>query len=155
MRIPEKRTWTAWAIALLAVGCVLLVGRVVGWDGHPAAEPAQQAKGGDYEAGYLAGLQAGQAQGRQEGRALQAGATVPAGSRQLVRDAFDEGYAAGANDVFTGYDGGWPLGQPYVITLAAGHSPIAYRIASRTPVEPGVRYSLCPDRAEVCAEAGG
>jgi hypothetical protein len=66
-----------------------------------------------------------EAEGLAEGRALQ----VPfQGGR---RAAFRAGYAAGANDVFGGYDGGWYLGQPYVITLAKGHGPVAYRIDSR------------------------
>jgi hypothetical protein len=31
-----------------------------------------------------------------------------------------------------GYDGGWTLGEPYVIVLANGGNGITYRIASRT-----------------------
>jgi hypothetical protein len=69
------------------------------------------------------GFAAGRAQGVQEGRALQ----QPAGSRE----AFAAGYAAGANDVFGGYDGGWSFGRPYVITLARGRDGVTYRIASR------------------------
>ena len=46
--------------------------------------------------------------------------TTPPGSatgarcrcRREPRDAFDDGYQAGANDVFGGYDGGWDLGSP-------------------------------------------
>jgi hypothetical protein len=74
-------------------------------------------------AGGDPGFDAGRAQGVEEGRALQ---VAPA-----ARRAFQAGYAAGANDVFGGYDGGWYLGQPYVITLAKGHGPVAYRIDSR------------------------
>jgi hypothetical protein len=74
-------------------------------------------------AGGDPGFAAGRAQGVAEGRALQ----QPAPSR----DAFDAGYAAGANDVFGGYDGGWDLGRPYVITLARGRGAVTYRIASR------------------------
>ncbi|HWD44556.1 MAG TPA: hypothetical protein VHM23_12765, partial [Actinomycetota bacterium] len=53
-----------------------------------------------------------------------------------VKDAFDDGYRAGANSVFSGYDGGWSLGHPYVIVLASGANGITYRITARTP---------CPD----------
>lgn len=103
--------------------------------------------------GYLAGLRAGEALGRQEGRALQEGATVPADSREPVQDAFNAGYAAGANDVFSGYDGGWALSQPYVVLLEHGAGQIAYRVSSRTPVQAGVDYYLCPDGREICEQA--
>jgi hypothetical protein len=72
---------------------------------------------------YVQGLREGEAQGRREGRLLQ----QPADSAT----AFSQGYAAGANDVFAGYDGGWPLDATYVITLARGKDGITYRIASR------------------------
>jgi hypothetical protein len=64
------------------------------------------------------------AAGVRDGRALQ----VPPGARA----AFDDGYAAGANDVFAGYDGGWDFDRPYVITLKRGDNGITYRIASRS-----------------------
>ena len=63
------------------------------------------------------------AAGVEEGRALQQPAQA--------RDAFKAGYQAGANDVFGGYDGGWDLDRPYVITLKKGEEGITYRIASR------------------------
>jgi hypothetical protein len=74
-------------------------------------------------AGGDEGFDAGRAQGVREGRALQ---VAPA-----ARQAFAAGYAAGANDVFGGYDGGWDFGRPYTITLAHGDDGITYRIASR------------------------
>jgi hypothetical protein len=61
--------------------------------------------------------------GVRDGRALQAPPDA--------RHAFDDGYQAGANDVFGGYDGGWDLDRPYVITLKKGGDGITYRIASR------------------------
>ncbi len=87
-----------------------------------------------YGAGYAAGLASGRAQGVQEGRALQEGLALPADARDAAAAAFNAGYRAGANDVFGGYDGGWSVGSPYLITLAAGSDGITYRIASRTPV---------------------
>ena len=45
--------------------------------------------------------------------------------------AFAAGYAAGANDVFAGFDGGWSLSQPYVNALARGSGGVTYRIDSR------------------------
>jgi hypothetical protein len=74
-------------------------------------------------AGGDPGFDAGRAQGVEEGRALQ---VAPA-----ARQPFQAGYAAGANDVFGGFDGGWSLGTPYVITLGKGAGGVAYRIEKR------------------------
>jgi hypothetical protein len=83
----------------------------------------------DTDAGHDAGVREGRAAGIEEGRALQAtGASPPS-----TRAAFDAGYAAGANDVFGGFDGGWSLSEPYVITLARGSGALTYRIDSRRP----------------------
>jgi hypothetical protein len=80
--------------------------------------------------GRSEGVRAGRAAGVREGRALQEGASVsPSAAR-----AFRDGYDAGANDVFGGFDGGWSLSSPYVITLRKGSGAIAYRIDSRRPV---------------------
>src|SRR4051794_28603571 len=77
----------------------------------------------DTDDGRAAGVREGRAQGVREGRALQQPAAA--------RSAFKAGYEAGANDVFGGYDGGWDLGRPYVVTLARGSGGITYRIDSR------------------------
>jgi hypothetical protein len=77
--------------------------------------------------GHAVGVREGHAAGLQEGRALQATGAAGAGARA----AFAAGYAAGANDVFAGFDGGWALSQPYVITLARGRGAVTYRIDSR------------------------
>jgi hypothetical protein len=102
--------------------------------------------------GYFKGLPVGEAQGRQEGRAIQEGAALPASDRQPVHDAFNDGYVAGADDVFAGYDGGWSLSTPYLIVVSGGTGKIAYRIASRTPLEPHVDYYLCPDGHSICQQ---
>jgi hypothetical protein len=81
----------------------------------------------DTDAGHDAGVREGHAAGLEEGRALQATGSSPPGARA----AFDAGYAAGANDVFGGFDGGWSLAEPYVITLARGSGGVTYRIDSR------------------------
>ena len=60
-----------------------------------------------------------------------AGRCRPRAPRLGARAAFDAGYAAGANDVFGGFDGGWSLSEPYVITLARGSGAVTYRIDSR------------------------
>jgi hypothetical protein len=81
----------------------------------------------DTDAGHDAGVRAGRAAGLEEGRALQATGDAP----RSTRAAFEAGYAAGANDVFGGFDGGWSLSEPYVITLARGSGAVTYRIDSR------------------------
>ena len=73
------------------------------------------------------------AAGLSEGRALQASESAAPGARRATRRAFAAGYTAGANDVFGGFDGGWSLSTPYVITLRRGSGPITYRIDSRRP----------------------
>jgi hypothetical protein len=85
----------------------------------------ESADGGD---GHDAGLREGRAAGVAEGRALQIGESAPRGTRA----AFEAGYAAGANDVFGGFDGGWSLGTPYAITLERGSGGVSYRITKRS-----------------------
>jgi hypothetical protein len=147
MRVPAGKTLIlAVAAALAGVGLFLL--------GHLSADSGDgRAKG--YQAGhsdgYFDGLNAGVAQGRQEGRALQAASTVPSDSRQPVQDAFNDGYAAGENDAFGNYDGGWEVGPPYLITVARASTGAVYRIAHRTLLVPGVDYYLCADGSTICS----
>lgn len=136
------------ATAILLAVALVLIGRAT-VDTHKARDAGYQ-KGRD--AGYFDGLRAGEAQGRQEGRALQEGQSLPAGSRQPVQDAFNAGYVAGANDVFSGYDGGWALTTPYVVTLEQGSGHIVYRVSSRDPLQPGLDYYLCPNGHELCQQ---
>lgn len=137
----------AAVLVAVAAGAVL-VGR--------ATVDTQAARDKGYQAGlqdgYFKGLPVGEAQGRQEGRAIQEGAALPAGDRQAARDAFDDGYVAGADDVFAGYDGGWSLSTPYLINVTDGTGKIAYRIGTRTPMQPHVNYYLCPDGHSICQQ---
>ena len=137
MRAPNPRTIVVVAAATVVAAALVLLGRITA---HPAT------------AGYLDGLRVGQAQGVRTGRALQEGSAVSPQSRRPVQDAFDAGYAAGANDAFSGYDGGWALSSPYLVTLQAGSRQITYRISSRTPVEPDVNYYLCAGGHDICRE---
>ena len=59
---------------------------------------------------------------------------------------------AGTNDAFAGYDGGWQLNVPWIVTLRGGSGQIAYRIRDRTQVEPGIAYYLCPDGRSLCQQ---
>ncbi|MEU8228692.1 hypothetical protein AB0C12_03700 [Actinoplanes sp. NPDC048967] len=127
------RMWTALAVVLL-----ILAGAGTFWAGRvTGAEPGPAADRG-YDAGHADGLR--------EGRAEQATVNLPATDKTI----FESGYAAGAADVFNGYDGGWDHHAPYVIVLGPGGPAVTYRIESRTRLEPGVDYYLCPDGHALC-----
>jgi hypothetical protein len=100
--------------------------------------------------GYYSGLRQGESRGIQEGRALQLTTTLPQDERKAARAAFDTGYAAGANDTFGGFDGGWYVSRPYLITLAKGSGPITYDLSSRTMLHSGIDYYLCPHARTIC-----
>lgn len=131
--------------AVLVAGTGLLAGRLTA--PHPAGAPVA-----DTGTAYASGVAAGEALGVREGRALQEGAALPATAQRPVKDAFEAGYVAGVNDVFSSYDGGWSIGVPYVITLARGDGAATYRIASRVEVRGGVRYTLCGGGHAVCQQ---
>jgi hypothetical protein len=135
-----------WALPAAAGLLLAAAGFVAGWAAAPAGRAAPVSQIG----AYFDGLRAGEAQGRMEGRAIQEGAALPAGDRHAVHDAFAAGYTAGLNDAFAGYDGGWSLGVPWVVTLEGGSGQVAYRIRDRTRVLPGVDYYLCPDGHHLC-----
>jgi len=140
MRISAKLTAAVLAAALVAGGTFLL--------GRKTAPNTTAKHSGD----YFAGLRAGEAQGREEGRALQAGAELPVNGKDVARRAFDAGYAAGANDVFAGYDGGWTMDVPWIVTIVGGTGQVVYRIDSRERVRRGVNYYLCADGHSICQE---
>lgn len=66
-------------------------------------------------------------------------ATAPPGS-----------YRAGREDAFSGFDGGWVIGDPYIVTLGHGGPGITYRFARRWPVLPGREYRIC-DQDIICS----
>jgi hypothetical protein len=120
----------AVGLACVAVGVGLFALGRVSADEDGAREEGRAA---GLREGRAAGLREGRAAGLSEGRALQTSESAPAGSRRAVRRAFAAGYTAGANDVFGGFDGGWSLSAPYVITLRPGSGAVTYRIDSRRP----------------------
>src|ERR1700712_1254443 len=91
MKVRNKTTIGLVLVAVLAVPALVALGRVTA--GVPAHHVAV-----DQSDEYFDGLQVGEAQGRREGRALQEGVALPANARRPVHDAFEAGYAAGAND---------------------------------------------------------
>lgn len=109
----------------LVVACVV-VGAALFAVGRASVDVDQPRREGRAD-GLREGLRSGRAAGVAEGRALELSESAPRGARQ----AFERGYAAGANDVFGGFDGGWALGRPYVITVRRGAGAITYRIDSR------------------------
>jgi hypothetical protein len=127
--MPRQRSLVVVLVAVLAA--VGLVGLGRAWAPDPAAARARGYHDGA-SAGYADGFRDGHAEGLREGRALAVTAALPPGTRDRAKAAFDAGYRAGANSAFAGYDGGWTLGEPYVIVLANGGNGITYRIASRT-----------------------
>jgi hypothetical protein len=131
--------------AVLASGVAFLAGRLTAPD--QASSPVR-----NESSTYAAGVAAGEALGVREGRALQEGSELRPDARRPVQDAFDAGYSAGMNDVFSGYDGGWRLEVPYVITLGPGGGAVTYRIGSRTEVQAGTSYALCSGGHAVCAQ---
>jgi hypothetical protein len=126
----SPRPLVAVVLAVLVAFLFFGLGRLTA-PGPAAARSRGYAAG--VTAGYADGFKAGRAEGLQEGQAIASTASLPADARAAARAAFDNGYRAGANGAFGGYDGGWELGRPYVIVLAKGTGGITYRIATRTP----------------------
>lgn len=152
MRSPIPRKVIQAALVLIIAGGLVLAGRLTVDPGHGGAQAYAAGYGDGHYAGYFTGLRDGIAQGRQEGRVLQEVGALRSSVRRPVQEAFDDGYAAGANDVFAGYDGGWILKEPYVVTLAQGKAPIVYRVSSRTPVEADMDYFRCDTGTGLCQE---
>lgn len=144
--MPGKTTIGLVLVAVVGAPALVVLGRVTAGRA-PAHHVAV-----DKSAEYFDGLQVGEAQGRREGRALQEGVELPANVRRPVHDAFEAGYAAGANDVFAGYDGGWAIATPYIVTIAAASGHIVYRIKTREPMMPTTNYYLCPNGHDICQE---
>ena len=134
--------------ALVLIGLVVAIGAFL--LGRTTAHPSPAA--GTSGAGYAEGFQVGRAVGVEEGRALQEGQTLTGPDRDAATAAFASGYVAGVNDAFGGYDGGWSMAAPYLVTLQAGTGGATYRIASRTSMQPGVNYFLCPGGSGICQE---
>jgi hypothetical protein len=119
----HRRAAGTVVVALTLLLASFLLGRQSGLP-PPSSAAAEQN-------GYAKGLAVGRAGGLAEGRAIQAGAELPAADRQQAEAQFRAGYQAGAEDVFAGYDGGWVIGRPYVIVLSPGLGGETYRISHR------------------------
>ena len=61
-------------------------------------------------------------------------------------------FAAGREAAFSGFDGGWAYGTPYIVTLRRGGPGITYRFARRWTMLPGVEYRICG--RGICSRGG-
>jgi hypothetical protein len=144
-----RMTGSTKAVALLGAG--LLITAAMFLLGRFTATPEHRQPTNNL-GGYFAGLRAGEAEGRQEGRAAQEGVELPRGAQHVSRQAFDAGYVAGSNDVFAGYDGGWKLHTPWIVTLVGGPGQVVYRIRGREELATGFAYYRCHGGRSVCRE---
>lgn len=72
-----------------------------------------------------------------------------------VRDPRAVLKVAGANDAFSGYDGGWAVSTPYLVTLEPGDRQITYRIASRTRSDPPCTTHASREDCLAVGQVGG
>jgi hypothetical protein len=151
--MASGRTRVLLIVGSTVVAAALFVGgRLSAAPGGSRGGDGAASEGAGYSSGYTAGLKDGQAEGLADGRALQVPLALPGGVQDVAKTAFVAGYAAGANDVFDGYDGGWRTNSVYAIVLEPGRGGITYRIASRLGLSPGTNYYLCPS-STVCSES--
>jgi len=52
-------------------------------------------------------------------------------------------FAAGREAAFSGFDGGWSYGEPYIVVLRRGGPGVTYQFASRRPMVAGFDYRRC------------
>jgi hypothetical protein len=118
------------AVAVCAAAGLFLAGRASATSGVSTAAAITRES-----AAYERGLGDGVADGQE----LQATLSLRGDARRRARAVYRDGYAAGANDVFGGFDGGWRFATPYVVSLARGPGTATYRIASRALAPAGCR----------------
>ena len=70
-------------------------------------------------------------------------ASVDRKAAEPASGSFASGARAGREAAFSGFDGGWGYGEPYIVTLRRGGPGVTYRFASRRPLLPGLEYRLC------------
>jgi hypothetical protein len=70
-------------------------------------------------------------------------ASVDPHPARVTSGGYTEGYRAGRRAAFSGFDGGWSYGEPYIVTLRRGAPGITYRFARRWPMLPRRTYRVC------------
>jgi hypothetical protein len=103
-----------------------------------------------HDRGWVQGNAVGYESGVAAGRALQIGDPLAPGDRDVSQKAFRAGYRAAQADAYGSYDGGWSIGQPYIVILARGLGGAPYRIDQRELLVPGTTYVLCSGGRAVC-----
>jgi len=130
-----------WPLSVVVLAVALVAVFFIGRHTAPAHN-------GTWSQGYSIGYD----EGMSIGRALQVGASLPADTKDVATKAFQSGYQAGLTDSFGSYDGGWNIGQPYVIVMQKGVGDAPYRIDSRELLEAGKAYELCQGGKAVCTK---
>jgi hypothetical protein len=69
--------------------------------------------------------------------------SVDAPPAPVPRGGYADGFRAGREAAFSGFDGGWSYGEPYIVTLRRGGPGVTYRFARRWPMLPGRTYRTC------------
>jgi hypothetical protein len=69
--------------------------------------------------------------------------SVDARPAPVPRGSFADGFRTGREAAFSGFDGGWSYGEPYIVTLRRGGPGVTYRFARRWPMQPGRTYRTC------------
>jgi hypothetical protein len=70
-------------------------------------------------------------------------ASVDTKAAKPARGSFAAGVLAGREAAFSGFDGGWSYGEPYIVTLRRGGPGVTYRFDHRQPMLPGLAYRRC------------
>ncbi len=70
-------------------------------------------------------------------------ASVDPRPARVTSGGYTEGYRDGVQAAFSGFDGGWSYGEPYIVTLSRGAPGVTYRVARRWPMLPGETYRRC------------
>jgi hypothetical protein len=159
LQIPKHAL--AIALALVFIAAAGAGGYFIGFaaaDRDAAFDRGQSAgrtaglKAGEQK-GHATGYEAGQDETRAEFRAgtpnyeriFNRGRKAGAAAGRVA------GYEAGTARAFSGFDGGWEIGNWYVVHFGQPTGDERYNINSRVPMETGQTYHICPDDTdEIC-----
>jgi hypothetical protein len=83
------------------------------------------------------------------GVVIAAGAFAAGRGSAPSRPQVNGSFAAGRESAFSGFDGGWSYGVPYIVVLRRGGPGVTYEFVSRRPMLRGFAYRRCP--AGICA----
>ena len=75
--------------------------------------------------------------------AIAAGAFAVGRGSAPSRPVVSGSFAAGREAAFSGFDGGWSYGVPYIVVLRRGGPGVTYEFVSRRPLLPRIEYRRC------------